>query len=145
MSEFLADETGSVRWLCFNIKSINWKYNTDIDINDVWAQAHSLYKSNEFEYALTSDEIKENEIRNHKFQLLTTEDELIPKYFRVPEKEYEGQFMTATDILLYLQAFTGNLKLNKIMIGKALVKNSFKRIKDSKTERYGFLVHHTMQ
>ena len=39
MDEFLNDETGSVRWLCFRINSINWDYRAQVDINRVWAQA----------------------------------------------------------------------------------------------------------
>lgn len=140
MSEFLADETGSVRWLCFNIKSINWQYSKKIDINDVWAQAYSLFASGKYDYNMTSEEIKENEIRNSKFQVLSTEAELIPKFFALPKNEISGEFMTATDILLHLQKEYSGLRLNKIMVGKGLVQNGFQRIKDAKTERYGFLV-----
>lgn len=140
MSEFLADETGSVRWLCFNIKKIDWKYSQEVNINDVWAQAYSLMKSGDFEYNLTSEEIKENETRNSKFQILSTEAELIPRFFAHPENEVVAEFQTATDILMHMQVWCPGVRLNKIMIGKGLVQNGFKRIKDSKTERYGFLV-----
>jgi predicted P-loop ATPase len=44
--QFLSDDTGSVRWLCFEIESINWKYNDEIDIDLVYAQAYHLYQSN---------------------------------------------------------------------------------------------------
>ena len=32
-AEFLTDETGSVRWLCFEVIEIDWDYKTTIDIN----------------------------------------------------------------------------------------------------------------
>ncbi|MFO0322813.1 MAG: VapE domain-containing protein [Bacteroidota bacterium] len=144
MSEFLADETGSVRWLCFNIKDINWKYAKEVNMDDVWAQAYSLFKSGNFEYNLTGAEIKENEARNNKFQVLSTEAELIPKFFIHPTDEISATFMTATDILLHLQHYYQGLRLNKIMIGKGLVMNGFQRVKDSKSDRYGFLVHQIM-
>ena len=43
MLSFLTDETGSVRWLCFEISKIDWNYKTAIDIDKVWGQAYDLY------------------------------------------------------------------------------------------------------
>jgi len=40
--EFLNDHTGSVRWLCFEIKGINFEYSKGIDINKEWAEAYFL-------------------------------------------------------------------------------------------------------
>lgn len=34
MSTFLQDETGSVRWLCFVVKSINRNYKTEFNIDN---------------------------------------------------------------------------------------------------------------
>src|SRR5690606_22525402 len=65
-AEFLTDDTGSVRWLCFTLIGINWKYKQEIDINRVWSQAYSLYKSG-FEYNMTAEEITENELANNQF------------------------------------------------------------------------------
>lgn len=33
---FLTDETGSVRWLCFEIDSIDFAYIKNVDIDQVW-------------------------------------------------------------------------------------------------------------
>jgi len=52
MDEFLTDETGSVRWLCFRINSINWDYRAQIDINRVWAHAYALAQDKSFESEL---------------------------------------------------------------------------------------------
>ncbi len=43
--EFLNDETGSVRWLCFEILKINWDYKKDLNIDLIWAQALSLFNA----------------------------------------------------------------------------------------------------
>ena len=69
--EFLTDETGSVRWLCFElIGKMNFTYKDKININDIWRQAYSLYKSG-FAYQLTPEEIEENEIKLDKdFKLI---------------------------------------------------------------------------
>jgi predicted P-loop ATPase len=141
MAEFLTDETGSVRWLCFNIEFINWDYRKNINIDDVWSQAYFLWKNGNFNYNMTTKEIEENEKRNSSFQVLSTEAELIPKFFDLPSSELDvySEFMTSTDVLLLMQNKV-NVRLNKISIGKALLQNGFKRIKDNKSQRYGYYV-----
>ena len=138
MAEFLTDETGSVRWLCFEIKKIDWNYKNTIDINLVWGQAYDLYLAG-YDCEMNVDDIRKNEIRNSKFQQLSAEAEMIPNYFS-PSSEGEGVFYTSTDILLYLSTFT-SIRLNKIMIGKAMPICGFKRVKDTISDRYGYYVN----
>ena len=52
-TEFLNDETGTVRWLCFEIENIDWDYSKKVEINKVYAQAYHYYKNTEFDYNLT--------------------------------------------------------------------------------------------
>lgn len=132
--EFLSDETGSVRWVCFLLKKINWDYCKDIDINKVWAQAYHLLNNAEFEYQMTAEEIRENEEANKSFLIRTPEMELIQKYFVPADKEDDGKhgvvFMTASDIVTYLQVMTRaatTLKLSTINMGKAMVMLNFKK------------------
>lgn len=59
--EFLSDETGSVRWLCFEVGKIHWEeYIKAINIDNVWSQAYSLYKAG-FKHDLTAVEIEEKQ------------------------------------------------------------------------------------
>jgi predicted P-loop ATPase len=102
--EFLTDETGNVRWLIFEIEGIihdgggEKGYNKNVDINKVWSQAYSLFKS-KFEFILTKDEIAKSEENNRNFQVVTAEQNLIIKYFEAAQKdEEEAKFFTATDI-----------------------------------------------
>ena len=139
MAEFLTDETGSVRWLCFEIKSIDWNYSSAIEIDKVWGQAYDLYKAG-FECEMTPDDIHANEKRNSKFQQLSTEAEMIPNYLTPASEADGGVFCTATDILMYLTGFT-SIRLNKIMIGKAMPLCGFKRVKDGLNDRYGYWVN----
>ncbi len=88
---------------------------------------------------MNPDDIRKNEIRNSKFQQLSAEAEMIPNYFS-PSNEGEGIFCTSTDILLYLTAFT-SIRLNKIMIGKAMPICGFRRVKDTISDRYGYYVN----
>lgn len=139
MAEFLTDETGSVRWLCFEIKSIDWNYSKTIDIDKCWSQAVGMIKG-KFPSEMDRKEIEENEVRNAKFQQRSTEAEIIPNYL-LPgdENQPDAVFMTASDILLYLSSLT-SIKLNKVSIGRAMPACGFQRHKEALSDRYGYWV-----
>jgi predicted P-loop ATPase len=138
--EFLNDETGSVRWLCFVIDEIDWSYSQKVNIDMVYAQAYHLFKSG-FEYNLTQEEVKENDEYNKQFQIITSEKELINKFYRPGTKEKHELFWTATDILLNLAHLTENkVKLSPVILGKALKMNGFERIKHATEQVYGYYI-----
>lgn len=134
-TEFLNDETGSVRWVCFWVKKIRWQeYIKEIDINKVWSQAYHLFKNTNYNYQLTQQEEKESQEANKTFFIRTPEMELIQKYMNPSTKEdYKNNnhdrriyFMTATDILTKLQQNNiSNIKLVPTNIGKSLVMLGF--------------------
>ncbi len=107
--EFLSDETGSVRWLCFDVHSIDFEYSK-LDIDLVYAQAYALYK-NGFEYQMTKQDVEENEEANKKYKIITVEKEILMQTFRaVCEKEYKANkgsngydALSMTEILDVLQ------------------------------------------
>jgi predicted P-loop ATPase len=138
--EFLNDETGSVRWLCFVIDEIDWSYSGKVNIDMVYAQAYHLFK-NGFEYNLTQEEVKENDQYNKQFQIITSEKELINKFYYPGSKEKHELFWTATDILLNLAHLTeGKVKLSPVILGKALKMNSFDRVKHTTEQIYGYYI-----
>ena len=119
-AEFLTDVTGSVRWLCFTVREINWNYIKEIEIDRVWAQAYQLYLTN-FHYEMTAKEIRENEIMNNQYKTISPEVELVQKFFSPGSKEDHDKFMTATDICHQLALnISGNLRVSPVEIGKAL-------------------------
>jgi len=127
-AEFLTDETGSVRWLCFDLTGrINWDYKKDINIDDVWRQAYTLYKTG-FKYELTADEIESNEKANQQYQVTTTEIELIQKHYTPGTKELHDAFYQATDFLTNLVEKYPAARLNTSSIGKALKLLGFERV-----------------
>ena len=79
-TQFLNDETGSVRFINFEVDRIDWDYARDMDINIAWSQAYQLWKTN-FTYELSSAEIQENEQVNNQYKLSSPELELILKHF----------------------------------------------------------------
>lgn len=138
MSSFLNDETGSVRWLCFELTGqIDFKYSTEININQVWAQAYALSQSN-FDCELNLEDIKANEERNSRFAMLSTEQEMISKYFEHPTHHDSGEFMTATDVMVHLQP--KGIRLNKVQIGKALIALGYDKVKNSERGVYGYYI-----
>lgn len=134
--EFLNDETGSVRWVCFLLSSIDWDYKKNIHIDKVWAQAYHLFQSTNFNYQLTPAEIVENELANKTFLIRSPEMELIQKYLDTSNKEeFDNQlfdapvkFLTSTDIGKLIDHKTGgSIKLISANIGKALAMLGFTR------------------
>lgn len=139
---FLDDETGSVRWLCFQITGINWNYRQEFNIDLLWAQAYALAFSNDFNSEMTFEEIQENEERNRSYQILSAEQELIAKNFK-PCNEIKGKFMTASDILVELQIY--GIKLSQVQVGKALNALGFERIKHKQRQVYGYFVEDVLE
>jgi len=121
--EFLTDETGSVRWVVFNVVSINHDNGgkngyCQIDINEVWAQSYALFKEG-FKRELTHDEINQTELSNRRFMRITAEMELITRYFQsCPKDSLEAYFHTATTLEKNLRE--KGFRVTHIQIGKAL-------------------------
>jgi predicted P-loop ATPase len=118
--EFLSDTTGNVRWICFELTDkFNFDYKLNININDVWAQAYTLYKEG-YKYQLTQEEINNNEQRNKEHIILTPEMELVQKFYFPLVKSIDAIFCTTTDIRQYLEKTTGIKNMNLNALGKAL-------------------------
>jgi predicted P-loop ATPase len=119
-TEFLTDPTGNVRWLPFEIDSIDWAYSTEMRINDVWGQAYSLYKSG-FPCDITAEEIKENEEANRGFTVISVEMELLMKLYQPGTKDSHDIFRTTSEIEQAIKENTnGMVKISNNQLGKAL-------------------------
>jgi predicted P-loop ATPase len=141
---FLTDTTGSVRWLCFEITSIDWSYK-ETPIDKAWSQAYALYKSG-FKYQLTSEEIQINESRNEQFQQVTMEYEYIQMYLSPGNVMDNDTFWTTTQIkdhIIWKSERKAEIK-NLDRLGKALRQLGFerfsKRMGDSKKPTHGYFV-----
>jgi len=126
-TQFLNDETGSVRFLNFEVNGINWNYAKEVDINIAWSQAYQQWKAN-YPFELTSTEIQQNEIINNQYKLSTPELELILKYLAPGTPEEHEYFWTASEVLQSLLEHTNTrMRLSTINIGKALKMAGFKQ------------------
>lgn len=141
-AEFLNDESGSVRWLCFNIDGIDWSYRDKVDVDKVFAQAYHLFISG-WNCDLTAEEIQENEEYNRQFQITTSERELIDKYLQPGTSDQNDKFMSATDVLIYLSEKTENrVRMNTNNIGKSLKILGFTKEKVGQERIYGYFIRY---
>ena len=137
-SDFLTDETGSVRWIIFEVLEIDFNYSKEININQVWAQAyHNAFERKNYNPELTAEDLVENEKRNEKFKQVSLEQEILITHFE--KSENKNDFLTATEIMLAMSNALG-VRMNNVKIGKALTALNFERIKHSKKQVYGYLI-----
>lgn len=137
---FLVDPTGSVRWLVFHVTNINWEYSKKIDINHIWSQAYALAKDINFDERFTKDDVANNEKRNQAYQVRTPECEMISLLYDLPNEsnQHKVQFLTSTEILIFLKANSSLNRLSPVSVGKALKFLGFNRTKSKGV--YGYNV-----
>jgi hypothetical protein len=147
-TQILTDPTGSRRYLCSKVNSLEYQHTVDID--GAFAQAYALYKSG-FKFWFDKDEIRELTERNEDFMSKSVEEELIEIWlepvtldeFNARNKYLSGkniQLMTSTQIALKLME-KAKLTLGDntiVKIGKVLHKLGYTRIR--KKNNYFYLV-----
>lgn len=119
--EFLTDDTGNARWLCFEVERFEpgfWIPGNEnyIDINKVWAEAKYLL-DNGFKYQLTLQEQNENEIANQSYEEISIEEELITEFTEPDFKQVAENFKMSFQIREHLYA-KGNSLTDKLSIKK---------------------------
>ena len=135
--DFLRSELGYSRWLCFKVKETRTIDSTaEALLEKAWGLAYNLYKKNQRAGELSKEETLALKDKNKAFKFQSPEQEILANYIS-PSLEGEGEFMTTTDILQYLQPRV-TIKLNKIILGRALREHNFER---SITNRiYGYWI-----
>lgn len=127
-TDFLSDTTGNRRFLCFEVKKIEYLNNLPLD--RIYAQALHLFNSG-FQYWFDPSEIESINKNNEQFRVMTIEEELLLAHFE-PCDTAEGEwYLSTTQIINW---FTKNVKMNLNdnsirKLGQALHAHKFKRIK----------------
>lgn len=134
--DFLQDLTGSRRFLCIEVSSINHTHNIDMD--KVFSQAFALYKLGYVPY-FTSDEIALIQERNKKFQAYSIEEELLLMYFEKDDNIPPDQRMAIVDIIDVLGDILGDkskININPSKMGKILTSLGFPKVKTNGNFKY---------
>ena len=120
-NDFLADPTGSRRFLPFEVLAIDIERAKTIPMDAVYGKAKALLKDG-FRYWFNDEEIAELHRNSETFQVYTTEMELLLRYFTFPteaEKATKRFYMTNSEIVGYLSCYTRQ-QLSPKRMGEAL-------------------------
>ena len=123
---FLSDPTGSRRWLPFLVESIDDPRTYDIDYNSLYGQGMYLL-ADQYRYWFTQEEIKKQNIRNKAFEADCIEEQLIMKYYRVPDDGETGVLLSPAEIL---EKINGGIKkpLSTSVVGSMMKKLRFEKV-----------------
>jgi len=136
--DFLID-INNVRWVVIRVDDIDFDYS-ELDVNQIWAEAYEEYKCG-FDYTLSREEIEQNETIADEFKSISTEQELIMKYFEISSKEDGGVFVQNADIASMLQDLNPSIRVNIKYIASEMKKAKFFKYKTK--GKWGYWVKFT--
>lgn len=100
--DLLTDPTGSRRYLCVQLNG-PIDISRPIDYPQLYAQALAAIHSGERYWLNTEDEVRLSE-SNDDFRQLPMEIQYLFSYFRIPEKDEEGELFSAVELLDYISS-----------------------------------------
>ena len=123
--QFIDDDTGTRRWLPFEVESITSPRHHPFNYAGIFSQAYALFKKG-FHYWFNEKESELLARHNERFEVAQPERELISKYYRPPRNDERGEFVSSTDIM---QAVGGGLipQLTRNKLGRAMTALGFER------------------
>jgi predicted P-loop ATPase len=145
----LNDPTGNRRFLPIQVISINHEAYNKIDKVDLIMEAHKLYKEN-YQWELTSDDIKYLNSNTEQFEIYNSEYELIQAFLTLPDddtQEFQITYMIAVEIKAYLELKSNQKIGSKASLIAELSKIGFmkksKKINGYSTDRYAVIKNET--
>lgn len=126
--EFLQDQTGNRRFLCFTAERID--YNHTIDLDKVFGQAYYFHQQ-EFTYWFNGSDIQEVTIHNDKYNAISLEQEILEKYFEpCPPSDIPDLELETEELVNHINELsTLSKRLSPKMIGSALTKMNWPKRK----------------
>lgn len=121
----LSDPTGNRRIIPINVLSVDYEGYNSIDKISLFMEAFHLYHAG-FNWQLDREDVKRLNGNSGEFEQANSEAELLLKYYTPPEAGGSHLFLTATEILVELQA-ASNLRLNLNRLGAELQRLGFIR------------------
>lgn len=123
---FLVDETGNRRFLVTSLTSLNWAYQREVDVNQVWAEAVHRYRAGEA-WRLTDQEKQTQAVQNRNYEIGDPIEGWLEKHFHFGVEDDEG--MTTADIIDHLQAREVRVSADRsweTRIGAALIRRGMR-------------------
>lgn len=129
--QLLTDDTGSRRWLIFEVEHIDNPWTASINHDGVYAQAKALLDSG-FRYWFEAGEIDDLHRRNTSFEAPNVARELIATHYERPSDDAETaltqkkRYLTSAQIVM---RFGTAVKLNAVQVGRAMTAMGFRQIR----------------
>lgn len=123
----LTDLTGSRRWLCHLVNSIDNPREWNLDYEQFYAQLYHLYKTS-FRYYFTHEEEDRIDQMNALFKVYSLEEQLIFTRYRKPKGNESSKLMNAS--MIAVQILGGRVPTSAMIrkVGMLMHKNKFKSI-----------------
>lgn len=136
-NEFLADTSGSRRFIPFQIFSIDINKANKVDMDMVYSQALHLFKSG-FQYWFDRGEVDQLNERNKIFNIISIEEQLVLEYM-LPDPQ-PGQFPTSMQPAILLSWLESKCRpgtrLSLRKLGEALKKHGYEKKQISRDGKY---------
>lgn len=124
-SDILNDPTGNRRLIPVEIVGIDHAAYNAVDKTDLLLEAYHLYKAGA-SWHMSADDIKRLGNQTHEFEGVVSERELIQQHFSVPDAGGYCDFMSTTEIQVYLEKEI-KFRVNVKALGAQLQALGFKR------------------
>ena len=81
-----------------------------------------------YRYWFTAEEVEELNRENSEFQVISSEEQLLLKYFELPETRANStHFMQPAEILSYIASRSTGIKINNNRLGEAMTKHNLEK------------------
>lgn len=134
--QFIDDDTGTRRWLPFEVESIRSPREHPFNHSAIFAQAYALYQQG-FQYWFDDRETQLLARHNERYEVPQPERELISHFYRLPKDGEHGDFVSTAEIMQAVGGvLTQRLTVNKL--GRAMTALGF--VRERSHGRWGYRV-----
>jgi hypothetical protein len=123
----LSDPTGNRRMLPIRVLSVDFDLYNSINKTDLFYEVYHLYNGNQNIYNLTTEEIKLLDDSTTEFEAPSQEQDMIMKFFRIPQQFEIFEYYTSTEILSTIK-MKAQINLTTVMIGLRMKSLGFTKV-----------------
>lgn len=140
-SGFLADETGSRRFLICHLSAIDWTYR-EIDRDQLWAQVYHHYREDGMPPELTAEEKAMQLEINKRYEMESPIEDWVRQYFTLTTDEHDT--LTMGDVLEHLaekgHRLHGSERAQAMEVARALTALGLKKKHTERGKRWTGIV-----